>query len=106
MINIYPDTEVVAEASNGRDAVDLYRQFRPDLVTMDITMPQLNGVEALREIRKFDPHARVAMVSSIGQQPVILEAIRIGAFDFIVKPFKKERIIELFARYERHKNLF
>jgi len=87
--------DVVGEAANGAEAVELYRQHRPDLVTMDVVMPVMNGLEALRKIREFDPLARVVMVTALDQKPTLLEAIRDGAHDFIVKPFDRERILSL-----------
>ncbi|MFC0212860.1 response regulator [Paenibacillus chartarius] len=86
--------EVVAEASNGAEAVVNYKHSRPDLVTMDITMPEIDGIEGLRQIMEFDPKAKVIMCSAMGQQAMVLEAIKNGAKDFIVKPFQNERVIE------------
>lgn len=83
----------VVEASNGQEAVDKYREHRPDLVMMDITMPIMDGLTAVREIRKLDPQARVVMVSALGQQATVIEAIKAGAKDFIVKPFQPERVL-------------
>ena len=84
----------VVEAENGRQAVERYRECQPDAVLMDITMPEMDGLEALREIRKMDPAARVAMLTALGQQGVVIEAIKAGAKDFIVKPFEQERVLE------------
>jgi two-component system chemotaxis response regulator CheY len=92
--------DVVGEAKNGREGVDLYAQLRPDLVTMDVVMPEMGGLEALRSIREFDPKARVVMVTALDQKPTIEEAIREGAIDFIVKPFDRDRIISLLSRLE------
>ncbi|MBU9721769.1 MULTISPECIES: response regulator [Bacillaceae] len=86
--------EVVGEAENGKDAIEQYKKLMPDLVTMDITMPELDGINALKEIKSFDPHARVIMCSAMGQQGMVLEAIQNGAKDFIVKPFNQDRISE------------
>ena len=84
----------VREAVNGLDAVKKYTEQRPDLVTLDITMPEMNGLDALRAIREVDPHARVLMVSSMGQQQMILEALESGAMDFVVKPFQPTKVLE------------
>ncbi len=84
---------VVGEASDGRQAVEKYRALRPDLVVLDITMPHMNGLDAMRRIFEIDPKARVLMCSALGQQNLIMEAIRAGVRDFIVKPFKAERIL-------------
>lgn len=86
--------EVVAEAENGRDAVEKYQQERPDLVTMDITMPEMDGVEALKAIKEIDEDAIVIMCSAMGQQAMVMEAIQSGAVDFIVKPFDNERVLK------------
>ncbi|HHO81370.1 MAG TPA: response regulator [Bacillaceae bacterium] len=86
--------EVVGEAANGVEAVALYRELRPDLVTMDITMPEMDGISALKEIRTLDTEAKVIMVSAMGQQAMVIEAIQSGARDFIVKPFQAERVVE------------
>ena len=86
--------EVVSEAENGRDAVDKYKTFKPDLVTMDITMPEMDGLEALKKIKEIDGNAKVIMCSAIGQQANVLSAIKSGASDFIVKPFQPDRVLE------------
>lgn len=90
--------EVVAEADNGETAVELYRAHQPELVTMDIVMPGRSGIEALREIMAEDSRARVVMVSALGQDALILEAVEAGASDFIVKPFKEEKVIDTIRR--------
>jgi len=86
--------EVVGEASNGKEAVEKYKELQPDIVTMDITMPEMNGIEAVKEIKKIDPNAKIIMVSAMGQQAMVIEAIQAGARDFIVKPFQPARVIE------------
>ena len=86
--------EVVGEAENGVVAVSKYRELKPDLTTMDITMPEMDGLAALREIRGQDPQARVVMCSAMGQQSMVIESIQAGARDFIVKPFQPERVLE------------
>ena len=85
---------VIHEAVNGRDAVEKFAEVRPDLVTMDITMPEMSGLEALRAIREGDPSARVLMVSAMGQQKMIVEALELGAMDFLVKPFQPTKVLE------------
>ncbi|MGM0523196.1 MAG: response regulator [Bacillota bacterium] len=84
--------EVVGEAENGQVAIDMYSELKPDLVTMDITMPEMNGVEAVKNIKANDPGATIVMCSAMGQQQMVLEAIQAGAKDFIVKPFDQDRI--------------
>jgi two-component system chemotaxis response regulator CheY len=84
---------VVGEASNGEEAVELYQDKRPDVVLMDITMPKMDGLAALKQILKFDPQAKVIMCSALGQQNLIAQALQLGAKDFIVKPFREERVI-------------
>lgn len=86
--------EVVAEAEDVISATELYKTLKPDLVTMDITMPKVNGIEGVREILKIDPQAKVIMVSAMGQQTMVMEAIQAGAKDFIVKPFQQDRIVQ------------
>ena len=90
--------EVVAEADNGEDVLPLYREVAPDLVTMDIIMPRRSGLEALRELMATDPAARVLMVSALGQESLVLEAIDAGARDFIIKPFKEAKVLEAVRR--------
>ncbi|MHB8780818.1 MAG: response regulator [Candidatus Geothermincolia bacterium] len=86
--------EVVGEAENGRDAVDEYERLKPDLVTMDIVMPEVDGIEAVKRILEADPEARIIMCSAMGQQPLVVEALEAGARDFIVKPFQPSKVIE------------
>ena len=86
------------EASDGAQAVEVYQEEKPDLVLMDITMPNMSGLEALEAIRKIDPTAKVIMCSAMGQETMVMDAIRLGAMDFIVKPFKKEKIIETVSK--------
>jgi two-component system chemotaxis response regulator CheY len=85
--------DIVGEAENGQVAVAKYRELSPDLTTMDITMPEMDGLAALREIREADPAARVVMCSAMGQQSMVIESIQAGARDFIVKPFQPERVL-------------
>ena len=86
--------EVVGEAENGQRGVERYFELLPDVVTMDITMPEMNGIEAVRKIKEKDPNARVVMCSAMGQQAMVIEAIQAGAKDFIVKPFQADRVLE------------
>ena len=86
--------EVVGEAENGKIAVDKYKELTPDLVIMDITMPEMNGLDALRAIKAADKSAKVIMCSAMGQQAMVVEAIQSGAKDFIVKPFQADRVCE------------
>jgi two-component system chemotaxis response regulator CheY len=85
---------VIHEAVNGRDAVEKYAEVKPDIVTMDITMPEMSGIDALRAIRQYDPDARVLVVSAMGQQKMIVEALEYGAMDFLVKPFQPTKVLE------------
>jgi two-component system chemotaxis response regulator CheY len=89
---------VVGEAIDGIDAVNKYQSLSPDLILLDITMPNMNGLEAMRKIFAINPKARVIMCSALGQQSLIVEAIRAGVKDFIVKPFKPERILSAIAK--------
>ncbi|KUK13298.1 MAG: two-component system, chemotaxis family, chemotaxis protein CheY [bacterium] len=86
--------EVAAEAENGVQAVEKYKEVKPDLVTMDITMPEMDGITAVKEIKKIDPQAKIVMVSAMGQQAMVIEAIQAGALDFVVKPFQPDRVLE------------
>jgi two-component system chemotaxis response regulator CheY len=86
--------EVVGEAQDGAQAIEKYKELNPDLITMDITMPEMDGITALKEIRKLDTNAKVIMCSAMGQQAMVIDAIQAGAKDFIVKPFQADRVIE------------
>ena len=86
--------EIAAEAENGLKAVEQYPEAKPDLVLMDITMPEIDGIEAVRRIKALDPNANVIMCSAMGQQAMVIEAIQAGAKDFIVKPFQADRVLE------------
>ena len=90
--------DVVAEAENGEIALELYQELKPDLVTMDIVMPKKSGIEALQDIMALDASACVVMVSALGQDSLVLEAVESGAKDFIVKPFKEEKVLEIVNR--------
>ncbi|MRH42270.1 response regulator [Aquibacillus halophilus] len=86
--------EVVGEAQDGVQAVEKFKELSPDLVTMDITMPEMDGITALKEIKKLNADAKIIMCSAMGQQAMVIDAIQAGAKDFIVKPFQSERVIE------------
>ncbi len=86
--------EVVGEAENGEVGVEKYIQCKPDVVTMDITMPEMSGIEALKQIKKYDASAKVVMVSAMGQEGLVREAILSGAKSFIVKPYKEDHIVQ------------
>lgn len=86
--------EVVGEAENGVKAVDKYKELTPELVVMDITMPEMDGIQAVKEIKKINSEARIVMCSAMGQQAMVIEAIQAGAKDFIVKPFQADRVVE------------
>jgi two-component system, chemotaxis family, chemotaxis protein CheY len=86
--------EVVGEAGNGVEAIERFQELKPDLMTLDITMPEKDGLAALAEIVAADPSARVVMCSALGQESKVLEAIKLGAKDFVVKPFQPARVIE------------
>jgi len=90
--------DVVGEAETGSQAVQKYRELKPDLVTMDIVMPDMSGIEAVRLICKDDPDAKVLMCSAMGQQALVVEAIQAGAKDFVVKPFQPSRVLEAVQR--------
>lgn len=92
------DFEVVAEAENGKAGVAAFQKYKPDIITMDITMPEMNGIDAVKAIKAIDPNVKVVMVSAMGQQPMVIEAIQAGANDFIVKPFQPERVIEAITK--------
>ncbi len=83
----------VVEAGTGREAVEQYKNTSPDAVLLDITMPDMDGLSALKEIRAHDPDARVAMVTAMGQQSIVMEALQAGAKDFVVKPFDADRVL-------------
>ncbi len=86
--------EVVGHAENGLVAITKFKELRPDLVTMDITMPEMDGIQAVKEIRRLDPAARIVMCSAMGQQHMVMDAIQAGARDFIVKPFDPSRVVQ------------
>ena len=90
--------EVAGEANDGAQAVEKYKELSPDLVTMDITMPEMDGITALKEIKKLDSNAKVIMCSAMGQQAMVIDAIQAGAKDFIVKPFQADRVLEAISK--------
>ena len=90
--------DIVGEAETGVEAVAKYQELRPDLVTMDIVMPDMGGIDAVREITRLDPGAKVLMCSAMGQQALVVEAIQAGAKDFVVKPFQPGRVLEAVQR--------
>lgn len=85
---------IVGEAENGQKAVEKYNETKPDLVMMDITMPEMDGIQALKKIKATDPNAAIIMCSAMGQQAMVIESIQSGAKDFIVKPFQPDRVLE------------
>lgn len=91
--------EVVGEAANGVEGIQKYKELRPDFVTMDITMPEMNGIEATKAITAFDANAKIVMCSAMGQQAMVLDAIKSGARDFLVKPFDAKKVIETVRKY-------
>ncbi len=90
--------QVVAEAKDGAEAVELFKTHKPNLVIMDIVMPVLSGIEAVKKICQLDPNARVIMCSAMGQQTLVIEAIQAGARDFVIKPFQASRVLEAAVR--------
>ncbi len=86
--------QILGEAPNGIKAIEMYKNEKPDIVTMDITMPEMDGIQALKEIKAYDPSAKIIMCSAMGQQTMVMDAIKAGARDFIVKPFQAERVLE------------
>ena len=86
--------EIVGEAKNGAEALERYKELKPDIVTLDITMPEVDGITALKNIKEYDPNAKAVMCSAMGQQGMVIESIQAGAKDFIVKPFQADRVIE------------
>jgi len=86
--------EVVGEAEHGGRSIEKYKELSPDLVIMDITMPEVDGIQAVREIKKLDSNAQIIMCSAMGQQAMVIESIQAGARDFIVKPFQPDRVLD------------
>ena len=90
--------EIAGEATNGLEAVAKYKELKPDLVTMDITMPEMDGIKAVMAIKAIDPQAKIVMCSAMGQKFLVLEAIEAGAVNFIVKPFDNDKVAEIIAK--------
>jgi two-component system chemotaxis response regulator CheY len=86
--------EVIGQATNGREALAKYQELKPDLLVSDITMPDMDGIEAVREIRKIDPHARIIMCTALTEKARVSEAIQFGAIDFVLKPFKADQVLQ------------
>lgn len=86
--------DVAGEAENGKEAVELFKQHKPDLVTMDIIMPEMNGIEALKKIKSIEPNAKVIMCTAVGQEQMVKAAIKLGAKGYIIKPFQAPKVIE------------
>ncbi|MFX1425485.1 MAG: response regulator [Promethearchaeota archaeon] len=103
IISKIEEIEVVGEAANGVEAISLYKKLNPDLVTMDLVMPEKGGIEATEEILKINPSALIVVVSALGQEALVLEAAKKGAKDFIQKPFKSEQILEVMDRILKNK---
>ena len=95
--------QVIGEAANGVEAIEKYKQLKPDITTMDIVMPLKSGIEAVREIMKFDRSAKIVMCSALGQESLVMEAIEAGARDYIVKPFKPEKVVEVVKKVVTHR---
>ena len=94
MIEQVDEYKVLGEASNGREAIEAAAKYQPDIMTLDITMPELDGIQAVPEILKVSPKTRIIMVSAMGQQSMVIEAIKMGAKDFVIKPFEKSRVYQ------------
>ncbi len=94
--------DVIGEADNGSTAVERYKELKPDLVTMDIIMPEMNGIDAVRQIVAIDSQAKIVMCSALGQQALVQEAITAGAKDFLIKPFNPSRVVEVVNKIMNH----
>jgi two-component system chemotaxis response regulator CheY len=91
--------EVVAEAENGKVAIEKYVEYKPDIVTMDLTMPEMDGIEAIKEIKKIDKDAKILVISAMGQETKVREAIVAGAKNFIIKPFTEETVLKILKSF-------
>ena len=96
--------DVAGEAENGKEVLELYEKIKPDVVTLDIMMPEMSGIQALKEIKERFPESRIIMSASMGQQNLVVEAIRAGAADFFIKPVQAEKVVEAIEKALRHKN--
>jgi len=94
--------QIIGDAQNGREAIKLYMELKPDVVLMDITMPELNGIEALKEIIALDPHAKVIICSAISHEKSLYQAVKEGAKEYIIKPFSTERLISTINKVLGH----
>ncbi|NLI58561.1 MAG: response regulator [Clostridium sp.] len=94
MIEEVEGYKVVGEGSNGYEAIEQVKIHKPDIITLDITMPEMDGISAIKEILKYSPETGIIMVSAMGQQSMVVEAIKMGAKDFVVKPFEKSRVLQ------------
>lgn len=94
MIEEVEEFKVIGEGCNGYDAIEQAKKHKPDIMTLDITMPDMDGIKAVKEVLKESPNTKIIMVSAMGQQSMVIEAIKLGAKDFVVKPFEKSRVIQ------------
>lgn len=92
------DYTVIGEASTGAEAIELAEKLNPNIITMDVTMPEMNGIEAVKEIKKLNINSKILMITAIGQQDLVIEALKLGAEDFIMKPFDEDRVIASIKR--------
>jgi len=92
------DFNIVGEASNGKDGIELYSSLNPDFLTLDISMPEMNGLDALKNLISAHPDAKIIIVSAVGQKQIVFEALSMGAKDFIIKPFEPERVLKSVKR--------
>jgi two-component system chemotaxis response regulator CheY len=97
------DFAVAGEAESGKQAVDRYIELKPDMVTMDIVMPDMNGIDAMKKILEIDPGANIIICSVLGQESLVMESVLAGARDFIIKPFTKEKVIKILQGATQHK---
>jgi len=92
------DFEIIGEASNGKEAMELYKDLKPDFLTLDISMPEMNGLDALKNLLTDNPQAKIIIVSAVGQKQIVFEALSMGAKDFIIKPFEPDRVLKSVKR--------